>query len=52
MTREEQVSVSHKQFSEIVEEARGDGKEDRTAYRFSNGRRFDEGRGPYDQSGT
>ena len=47
MRREEQVSVSHKQFSELVAEANGDKPVDKTAYQFSNGRKFDDGQGPY-----
>lgn len=47
MAISEQVSVSHKQFSEIVKEA-DDRPEDKTAYRFSNGRRFESGPGAYE----
>ena len=48
MEKSEQVSSSHKLFSEIVAEVKGDTVEDKTAYRFSNGRTFKEGRGPYE----
>jgi hypothetical protein len=49
MHSSEKVSISHKQFSEIVREAEGDEvKDDKTAYVFSNGRRFDGGPGPYE----
>jgi hypothetical protein len=47
MQPSEKVSISHKQFSEIVAEA-DDRPEDKTAYRFSNGRRFDQGAGAYE----
>lgn len=47
MANTEKISVSHKQFSEVVKEV-DDSKEDKTAYRFSNGRRFDAGAGPYE----
>lgn len=48
MTSSEQVSVSHKLFSEIVNEAKGEQKDDKTAYRFSNGRTFEDGAGAYE----
>lgn len=44
MDASERVSVSHKQWDKIVEEAEP-GAEDKTAYQFSNGRTFKSGNG-------
>ena len=46
-TKSEQVSVTHKQFSQIVKEVDPE-PEVKTAYRFSSGRRFKPGTGPYE----
>lgn len=48
MATSEKISISHKQFSQIVKEADPEAdRQKQTGYVFSNGRRFEDGDGPY-----